>query len=138
MQEKQPIAYISEKLGGARLNYSTYDKELYALVRALNHRSHYLRPSHFILHSNHEALKHIHGQQKLNPRHAKWVEFLQSFNFSSEYKEGKSNIVADALSRGYSLLGILHSRYLVSTLSRNIMREMLISSLLWSLVEMGQ
>ena len=35
MQEKRPIAYFSEKLNGAALNYPTYDKELYALVRAL-------------------------------------------------------------------------------------------------------
>ncbi|XP_030963446.1 uncharacterized protein LOC115984553 [Quercus lobata] len=31
MQEKRPIAYFSEKLNGAGLNYPTYDKELYAL-----------------------------------------------------------------------------------------------------------
>ncbi|XP_074288672.1 uncharacterized protein LOC141613826 [Silene latifolia] len=86
IQEKRPIAYFSEKLGGARLNYSTYDKEFYAIVRALEHWSHYLRPKPFVLHSDHEALKHIHGQQKLNIRHAKWVEFLQSFTFSSKYK----------------------------------------------------
>jgi len=85
VQKKRPIAYFSEKLGGAKLNYSTYDKEFYAIVRALDHWSHYLRPNHFILHSDHESLKYIHGQQKLNPRHAKWVEFLQSFNFSSKY-----------------------------------------------------
>ncbi|CAA7017841.1 unnamed protein product [Microthlaspi erraticum] len=30
MQDKKPIAYFSEKLGGATLNYPTYDKELYA------------------------------------------------------------------------------------------------------------
>ena len=35
MKEKQPIACFSEKLNGAALNYPTYDKELYALVRAL-------------------------------------------------------------------------------------------------------
>ncbi|XP_051134921.1 uncharacterized protein LOC127254082 [Andrographis paniculata] len=35
MQNFQPIAYFNEKLGGAALNYPTYDKELYALVRAL-------------------------------------------------------------------------------------------------------
>ena len=112
LQKKRPIAYFSEKLGGARLNYSTYDKEFYAIVRALDHWSHYLRPNHFVLHSDHEALKYIHGQQKLNPRHATWVEFLQSFNFSSRYKEGKSNVVADALSRRYTLIGILNSKLL--------------------------
>jgi hypothetical protein len=33
MQEKRPITYFSEKLNGAALNYPTYDKELYALVK---------------------------------------------------------------------------------------------------------
>lgn len=36
MQEGKPIAYFSEKLNGAALNYPTYDKELYALKRALD------------------------------------------------------------------------------------------------------
>jgi len=58
---------------------STYDKEFYALVRALDHLSHYLRPKQFVLYSDYEALKYLNGQHKLNPRHAKWVEFLQSF-----------------------------------------------------------
>jgi hypothetical protein len=35
MQDHRPITYLSEKLSGATLNYPTYDKELYALVRAL-------------------------------------------------------------------------------------------------------
>ena len=35
MQEGKPVAYFSEKLSGAVLNYPTYDRELYALVRAL-------------------------------------------------------------------------------------------------------
>ena len=42
MQEKQPIAYFSEKRNEAALNYLTYDKELYALVRALETWQHYL------------------------------------------------------------------------------------------------
>ena len=35
LQGGHPIAYFSEKLHGATLNYPTYDKELYALVKAL-------------------------------------------------------------------------------------------------------
>jgi len=35
MQDQRPIAYCSEKLSGVTLNYSTYEKKLYALVRAL-------------------------------------------------------------------------------------------------------
>ncbi|XP_042380029.1 uncharacterized protein LOC121972425 [Zingiber officinale] len=53
MQEKRPIAYFSEKLNGAALNYSTYDKELYALVQALETWQHYLWSKEFIIHMNH-------------------------------------------------------------------------------------
>jgi hypothetical protein len=35
LQEGKPVAYFSEKLSGASLNYSTYDKELYALIHVL-------------------------------------------------------------------------------------------------------
>lgn len=71
LQEGRPIAYFSEKLSGSKLNYSTYDKVFYFLVRALDPWSHYLRTSTFVLHSDHESLKYIDGQYKLNPRHAK-------------------------------------------------------------------
>ena len=42
LQEGKPIAYFSEKLSGPSLNYSTYDKELYALVRILETWQYYL------------------------------------------------------------------------------------------------
>ncbi|XP_027169446.1 uncharacterized protein LOC113769177 [Coffea eugenioides] len=72
MQDKSPCAYFSEKLGGAALNYPTYDKELYALVRALETWQHYLRPREFMIHTDHESLKFLKGQLKLSKRHAKW------------------------------------------------------------------
>ena len=36
---------------------------------------------------------------KLNQKHAKWVEYLQSFNFVLKHISGQANKVADALSR---------------------------------------
>ena len=74
MQNRQPVACFIEKLRGAQLNYSVYDKELYALVRALETWQHYLWPKEFVIHSNHEALKYLKGQAKLNQRHVKWVD----------------------------------------------------------------
>ncbi|GKV11024.1 hypothetical protein SLEP1_g22313 [Rubroshorea leprosula] len=76
MQERWPIVFFSEKLTGAVLNYPTYDKEMYAL--------------------------HLKGQGKMNRRHAKWVEFLDTFPYVIKYKQGKKNIVGDALSRRFS------------------------------------
>ncbi|XP_050280794.1 uncharacterized protein LOC126721779 [Quercus robur] len=61
-EEKRPIAYFSEKLNGAALNYPTYDKELSALVRALETWQYYLWPKEFVIHTNHESLKHLKGQ----------------------------------------------------------------------------
>ncbi|PKI60673.1 hypothetical protein CRG98_018920 [Punica granatum] len=86
MQEKRSIAYFSEKLSEAALIYSTYDKELYALVRALETRQHYLWSKEFVTHTDHESLKHLKGQNKLNRRHAKWVEFIEMFPYVIQYK----------------------------------------------------
>jgi hypothetical protein len=66
MQEGKPVAYFSEKLSESVLNYSTYDKELYALVRTLETWQHYLWPKEFVIHSDHESLKHLRTQNKLN------------------------------------------------------------------------
>ncbi|KAA3473476.1 reverse transcriptase [Gossypium australe] len=102
--------YRSEKLNGATLNYPTYDKEMYALIRALETWQHYLLPKEFVIHTDHEALKHLKGQTKLNKRHAKWVEIWESFPYVIKYKKGEENIVADALSRRYALINQLDSK----------------------------
>ena len=110
MQEGKPIAYFSEKLSGVALNYPTYDKEMYALVRALETWQHYLLPKEFVIHTDHESLKHLKGQNKLNKRHARWSEFLESIPYVIRYKQGKENIMADALSRRYALLNTLNAK----------------------------
>ena len=66
IQERRPIAYFSEKLSGPTLNYSVYDNELYALVRSFETWQHYLLPKEFVIHSDHESMKHHKGQLKLN------------------------------------------------------------------------
>jgi hypothetical protein len=90
VKKVSPLPFFSEKLNESRKKYSTYDKEFYALVRTLEHWSHYLLHKEFILHSDHEALKYLSSQQKLSKRNAKWSEFLQAYSFSIKHKSGKS------------------------------------------------
>ena len=92
------------------MNYLTYDKELYALVRVLETWQLYHWPKEFVIYIDHESLKHLKGQGKLNRRHAKWVEFIETFLYIIKYKQGKKNIVADALSRRYALVSTLNAK----------------------------
>ena len=65
-----------------------------------------------MIHSDHESLKYLKSQSKLNKRHAKWVEFIEQFPYVIKHKQGKINVVADALSRIYTLLNVLNVQYL--------------------------
>jgi hypothetical protein len=56
-------------------------------------------------------LKHIRGQAKLNKRHAKWVEFIETFLYIIKHKKGKDNVIADALSRHYTMLSQLDHKF---------------------------
>ncbi|KAF8047244.1 hypothetical protein N665_3134s0001 [Sinapis alba] len=109
-QGGKPVAFFSEKLHGATLNYPTYDKELYALVRSLETWQHYLLSKEFVIHTDHETLKYLRGQTTLKKRHARWLEFVESFPYVIKYKKGKENIVADALSRRHALISLMETK----------------------------
>jgi vacuolar-type H+-ATPase subunit B/Vma2 len=102
------------------VNYSSYDKELYAFVRVLETWQHYLWPNEFVIHSDHESLKHIRGQAKLNKHHAKWVEFIETFSYVIKQKKGKDNVIADALSRCYTMLSQLDHKFFFGVTKRII------------------
>ena len=48
----------------------------------------------------------------MSRKHAKWVEFIETFPYVIKYKQGKENIVAYALSHMYVLLSTLHARFI--------------------------
>ena len=63
-----------------------------------------------MIRSDHESLKYLKGQGKLNKRHAKWVDFLEQFSYVIKHKKGKSNVVTDVLSRRYALFTSLETK----------------------------
>jgi hypothetical protein len=119
-QEDRPVAYFSEKMDEAKLKYSTYDKEFYAIIQALKKWRHYLIPKEFVLYSDNHALQFVSQQEKLNQKHAKWVEYMQNFTFVIKHISGTANKVADALSRKCLLL----QEFRVKTLGFENLRNM--------------
>jgi hypothetical protein len=103
-QDDRPVAYYSEKMDDAKLKYSTYDKEFYAIIQALKKWRHYLIPKEFMLYSDNHVLQFVSQQEKLNQKHAKWVEYMHNFTFMIKHISGAANKVADALSRKCLLL----------------------------------
>ncbi|KAL5569340.1 hypothetical protein UlMin_025915 [Ulmus minor] len=108
-QDGRPIAFFSEKLSEAHQKWTTYEQELYAIVRACHQWEHYLVQKEFILHSDHRTLQFINSQRNISRMHARWVMYLQKFSFVFQHKAGHTNKVADALSRRNALLTVMKS-----------------------------
>ena len=119
-QEDRLIAYFNEKLNEAKVKYSTYDKEFYAIIHALKKWRHYLIPREFVLYSDNHALQFVTQQEKLNQRHVKWVEYMQNFTFVTKHIFGTANKVVDALSKKCLLL----QEFRVKTLGFDDLRDM--------------
>ena len=87
-QGGHPIAYHSETLREAKINYSTYDKKFYNLVQALKQWRHYLLGKETILHTDHHPLIFINSQSKIQEqRHLKWASYIQQFHVVIKYKK---------------------------------------------------
>jgi hypothetical protein len=99
-------------LNDTKKKYSTYDKEFYVVIQALKKWRHYLVPKEFVLYSDNQALQFIFRQEKLNQRHAKWIEFIQNFTFVIKHISGNANKVVDALSRRCLILQEFQGRTL--------------------------
>ena len=95
----QPVAYDSVKLKPAETRYSTYDRELYAILRALRHWRCYLFGQHFEVITDHATLRHLMTQPLLtNSRRIRWLDEMSDYSFEILYAPGKTN-PADPLSR---------------------------------------
>jgi hypothetical protein len=108
MQENEdgnlrPLCYMSKKMLPAERNYPVHHKEMLAIICALKEWRHYLHGSlfKFIVRTDHRSLVHFNTQPNMTERQARWNELVQEFgpDLVIEYQEGKSNVVADALSR---------------------------------------
>ena len=100
--DKKPVVifYASKTFSEAQMNYTTTEKELLAVVFALDKfRSYIWGHSKVIVFSDHSALKHLLTKKETKPRLLRWILLLQEFNMEIRDKKGSENVVADHLSR---------------------------------------
>ncbi|GBG81534.1 hypothetical protein CBR_g32523 [Chara braunii] len=94
----RPVEYMSKKMSSHKLANSTYEKDLYAVYKALTHWRHYLLGRFFIFRTDHQTLRWMRTRPVLSDALKRWIEVIEQYDFDPQYLKGEYNKVVDALS----------------------------------------
>ena len=94
-----PLGYWSRQLNAAECRYSATEKEALAIVWAVTQLRPYVERTRFVVRTDHSSLQWLLNISGDNARLVRWRLRLSEFTFDIQYKPGKVNQVADALSR---------------------------------------
>ena len=93
------VYYARKTLNEAQRTYITTEKELLAVVYALDRFCVYFIGADIIIFKNHSSLKYLLTKKNVMARLIRWVLLLQEFNMQIRDKKGVENVVVDHLSR---------------------------------------
>ena len=96
-----PVAFYSQKIIPAKTQYKTYDSKLLAIVEAFKIWRHYLKVCKYkvLVLTNHNNLRRFMNIKSLSSRQVRRAQELSRYHFRIDYRQGKANGAADALSR---------------------------------------
>ncbi|GBG81774.1 hypothetical protein CBR_g33952 [Chara braunii] len=107
----RPVEYMSNKMPSQKLAKSTYEKELYAIYKALTHWRHYLLGRFFYVRTNYQTLKWMRTHPVFSDALKCWIEVIEQYDFEPQYIKGEYNKVVDALSRRPDFSGALITEF---------------------------
>jgi hypothetical protein len=98
-QGSGPLAFFSRPFAARHVKLAAYERELVGLVQAVRHWRPYLWGCRFTVRTDHFSLKFMLDQRLSTVPQHQWISKLFGFDFIVEYRAGRFNTVADALSR---------------------------------------
>lgn len=96
---ERPIYFFSRVLTQHEINYATHEKELLAIVAAIEEFETYLKGRKFTVKTDSQCLVYLFSNPHRNKRLVRQAINILDANFDILYQPGKLNVVADALSR---------------------------------------
>jgi hypothetical protein len=96
---ERPIAYASRSLNNAERAYCTTRKELLAVVFGLKQYRMYLLGRSFVIRTDHSALQWLRRTPEPIAQQARWLAFIEQFNYRIEHRPGNKHQNADVMSR---------------------------------------
>lgn len=94
-----PIAYCSRLLNKHESNYTTTERELLAVLYALEQFRMYVEGQKCTIITDHASLQWFYKLKNPTGRLARWSIRLSQFDFEIIHRKGKDNVIPDALSR---------------------------------------
>jgi len=96
---KHPIAYGSHKLTPTQSNWSTIEREAFAVLWALDKYHDIIFGAHTTVMCDHDLLKYLLQNTTQSDKLTRWALSIQQYDIEIVHTKGSKNVVADGLSR---------------------------------------
>ena len=98
--KKNSIAVASRSFNPTEQNWSTIEREAYAIKWAILKFDYFLRNRPFVIFTDHRSLTYLDQREFNNAKISRCQEEISCYKLFLEFVEGESNVWADMLSRG--------------------------------------